>query len=236
MSKGKYILQLNNFSPIETLKKYGLIEDDDNFEIIEDIYKEPTLDIMQDKSIKNRYFLDSKKNKIKSWLHMIDFTMDGPMPAYTNLPCKWCKDIFVTCPLGIPIHYWSKRSNSSDRAAVIKKCRALNIEIEEEDFNFFETEGIFCSFPCAKAYILNKKSNPRYKNSLTNLTLLFKKIYDEIEPIPIASDWEHIDRWGGHLTIEQFRSSFGRMVYEKTINVMKPIMFPISNVSNEVKV
>ena len=103
-------------------------------------------------------------------------------------------------------------------------------------FEFFETEGMFCSFPCIKAYIMENLNNPRYKESLSNLTLLFSNIHKCVKPIPIAPSWKVLEDWCGHQTIEQYRSSFDRLVYEDTNNVMRPIMFPVSTIYEEIKV
>lgn len=231
--KGKYILSLNNFCPKTCIEKYtfNLKGDDFNEEEIikDDIYTTDTIDIMQEKSDRYNYFLDSKKNKIKHWMHMIDFTKEGPLPLNINIPCWWCRELFITCPIGIPTRFWSAKNQNRDRIDVLEKLKELNIEVEN-NFEFFETEGIFCSFPCCKSYILENFNNPRYKNSLNNLSLLYWKLNKNIINIPQAPHWKFLKKWGGHLTIDQFRSSFSHnhLTYEMSPNKMQPFMFPIS--------
>jgi len=232
---GKYIISLNNFSPENTLIKYDIWKSSSTYEMVDDIYDEKVVDIMQDKSDRYMYFIDSKKMKVKCWLNMIDFSRDGILPNATNKPCWWCRHTFVTCPIGIPLKFWCKNSNSIHRLAVLEKCKELNIDVDDS-FEFFETEGIFCSFPCVKAYVMSDINNPRYKESLSNLTLLFSNIHKCIKPIPVASSWKVLDIWGGHQTIEQYRSSFDRLVYEDTNNLLRPIMFPVSTIYEEIKV
>ena len=235
---GKYIISLNNFSPENTLKKYKVWESSakdgaDSYETVkEDIYVEKVADIMQEKSDRYMLFIDSKKMKVKSWLNMVDFARSISLPNATNKPCWWCRSSFVTCPIGAPINFWSKSSSSIHRSAAIKKCQDLNIKVDD-DFEFFETEGIFCSFPCVKAYILSNIKNPRYKECLTNLILLFNSIHKCVKHIPIAPSWKVLEQWGGHQTIEQYRSSFDRLIYEDTNNIMRPIMFPVSTIYEE---
>jgi len=231
--KGKYILNLDNFCSEKCLVKYGIWEDKQEYEIIEDIYEDSVINIMDDDSPKYMLFLDAKKNKVKFWINMYDYTKDGPLPQYTNMPCWWCRDTFLTSPLGIPIRYFSLLDqNTIEYEYIMKKCKHLNIKNVEE---FFETEGIMCSFPCMKAYILKNMNNPRYKNSLDNLSLLMKKLSGKFSECPTAPSWKLIDTWGGHMTIEKFRSSFGHFVYEESINMVKPYMFPISSLNQEIK-
>lgn len=233
MVNGKYILSLNDFSPEHTLKRYGLWEND--YDIIEeDIYTERTCDILQEKSNRYQYFLDSKKNRRKMWLHMVDFARNGPLPSYTDIPCMWCREPFITCPLGIPVTFWDRHSRSRERQTIMDKCRHMNMAIDDS-FEFFETDGVYCSFPCMKAQIMHEYSNPRYKNSFALLTLLYIKLFDTTSVhIPVAPSWKLLKRWGGHMTIEEWRSSFDRIVYEETVNVMQPIMFPIATLHEEI--
>lgn len=230
--KGKYILSLNDFCPSQLLHKLGILNTD--FELIhDDIYNEKTDDIMQEKSDRYVYILDSKKSKIKSWMTMIDFSRNLLMPNTINIPCWWCREIFITRPIGLPVRYWSKeKSYSREWKDIKEKCESMNIKVDD-DFEFFETEGVFCSFPCCKRYIFEHKHNPRYKDATSNLTLLHKLLFNEIVVIPKAPHWKILKRWGGHLTINQFRSSFNKLFYDNTINTMKPIMFLQSEMYQE---
>ena len=81
---GKYIISLNNFSPENTLIKYDIWKSSSTYEMVDDIYDEKVVDIMQDKSDRYMYFIDSKKMKVKCWLNMIDFSRDGILPNATN--------------------------------------------------------------------------------------------------------------------------------------------------------
>jgi len=54
--------------------------------------------------------------------------------------------------------------------------------------------------------------------------------------IPIAGPVEVIDSYGGHLSIKEFRASFGFLQYETTINVKRPYMFSSSMYIEETRV
>lgn len=229
----KYVIQLKNFNPQKTLVKYGIWENDGKYEILSNIYEESTTEILQDKSDRHMYFYDSKKMRKKMWIHMIDLTKGGPLPVYTDIPCMWCRESFITCPIGAPIKYISK--NSREMRIIKQKCKNLNIDIDK-NFDFFETDGIFCSFPCVKSYIRENISHPRFKNAYNNLTLLHYKLFNSLQKIPFAPSYKILKKWGGHLTIEQYRSSFGKFIYEDTYNIVSPIMFPVSNLFEEIAV
>ena len=106
-----------------------------------------------------------------------------------------------------------------------------------DTIDFFETEGIFCSFPCTKAYISEelKKGNIRYKDSPTLFTLLYLKLYGKVVVIEKAADWRNIDTWGGHLSINHYRGTFCKLQYKSTCNVKRPFMYSIGTYVEEIK-
>jgi len=183
------------------------------------------------------FFFDSKKRRIKIWPIMID-QKQKTLPLFTNKPCRFCHHSYNTHPIGCPIKYHHlKETGSDDFKKINRFLKENNLSTETNDF--FETEHMFCSWPCVKAYIfLCLSQNPhshRYKNSLSYLSLMYKKIMGSVTPpkIPTAGPIELIDTYGGHLTIEEYRLSFGILDYEMTINsncpsVFRPYMFPSS--------
>ena len=116
-----------------------------------------------------------------------------------NINCWWCKHIIPSDvhPIGCPVKYY-------------KKDISKNIE---EDF--FETDGIFCSFNCTLSYI-NEVSvhNIRYRESGGLLYILYKKIFNCFPPnmdIKAALDWKLLKIFGGIMNIEEFRNSFQKL-------------------------
>jgi len=67
--------------------------------------------------------------------------------------------------------------------------------------NFFETEGIVCSFNCMVSYIDDNSLNPLYQNSYNYLHLMYKYIFGEYPSNPIirAPSWKLRKEYGGQL-------------------------------------
>lgn len=194
-------------------------------------------EIMHEKSKRFIFFLDPNKNKIKYWVNLIDINQNGALPRYTQKPCWWCRSTFKTRPIGCPIEYHSHKSEGLDKKRFEEKLKESNLPTDTNDF--FETEGIFCMFPCVKAYALQQISitkSAKYKKTLTLITSLFLKIFGNISTIPTADTWKVLKDWGGHLTPEQYRSSMGRLHYEETINQRRPYVYSSSLYIKETRV
>jgi hypothetical protein len=79
----------------------------------------------------------------------------------------------------------------------------------------YETDGVFCSFNCCQAWILDNKTNPLYSLS----TMLLAKMYNSImgtknASIPPAPHWRILKQYGGHLNILKFREGFNKVDYK----------------------
>jgi len=123
------------------------------------------------------------------------------IPSKTNLYCWWCKYQipFDIHPLGCPVKY--------HRKDIPGQGTGLN--------EYFETDGIFCSFNCICAYS-NEVSiyNIRYKESGGLLYILYKKIFDTFPPnmnIVPALDWRLLKNFGGTMSIDDFRNNFQKI-------------------------
>lgn len=171
------------------------------------------------------------KNKVKTYMTMVDVHQQKCLPLTTNKPCWWCGYEFDTLPLGIPLHYHSHVDKCNTE--IQKFLTIRNFQSTTNDF--FETDGLFCSFPCCKAYLVANGFKGKYKNSFSLLTLLHIKLYGEINIIPSAPPRELLEKWGGPLTIEEYRSKFGQYQYFRTPNIKRPFMFSISSIIEEIK-
>lgn len=191
----------------------------------------PITDILQERSKRLHLFFDERKNTIKCWPVMIDHTIDGLMPTTTTRPCWWCRASFTTRPIGCPLKYTPL--TGIERSRVVPRIEAMGLTPTE---GAFETEGMFCSFPCCKAYIIEQRQDVKYKDSLGLLGQLYTALYDKRPEYPIAPSWKLIDTWGGHLTIQQYRASFTRVEYEETINIRRPYIFCSSQYLAERKI
>ena len=170
------------------------------------------------------YFLDPHKHKIKLWCNMFDIAQFGPLPIHTTKPCWNCRHTFSTYPIGCPIRYVKTSMLSPILFSQIKEwLKSMNLP--EDIGDIFETEGIFCSFPCALRYIISQGKVALYKKSATLLALMYSRFTGQISDIPKAASWKVLKPYGGHLTIEEYRESFGKFSYVETPNIRKPMMY-----------
>lgn len=194
----------------------------------------PITELLHEKSKRGFYFLDTRKSPNKFWGIMIDITANGPLPGSTKAPCWWCRHSFQTRPIGCPLKYNGHRNSGVEKERFDEKAVAANIDCSTNDF--FETEGCFCSFPCCKAYILDQRSSVKYKESAALLTLLFFKLFGVISDFPCAPTWKILKEYGGHLTITEFRATFGKIEYLETVNTRRPYMYCSSQYISEKKI
>ena len=68
----------------------------------------------------------------------------------------------------------------------------------------FDTMGCFCSWPCMKAYNIDR-AGPRYGEYQQFITLMRKHMYGKIEPCRVAPKRQCLKVFGGTLDIEEFR-------------------------------
>lgn len=194
-------------------------------------------ELMHEKTRKSKkaiYFLDSNKNQIKYWISMFDVYQKGILPQYTNIDCWWCRLPFDTHPIGCPLKYHYHKNDGIEKERFEAKLTELNMKIDSNEF--FETEGNFCSFPCVKSYIrsmLAQTKSSKYKEAFSLLTILYLKLKGEIIKIPFAPSWKTCIKNMGHLTNEQYRETFDRLIYEDTVNTCRPFMFSSSSYVKE---
>lgn len=233
-STAKRLVTLYDVNVEDILRKYYGGEDESSDEIIETpISLDNKINIntlMHEKGNKSKncvYFIDPNKEKIKLWVNMYDISQNEVLPRYTNKPCWWCRSTFSYHPIGCPIKYNSNNVSELKKKRISKKLSDANLTIEE-GIDYFETEGVFCTFPCVKAYILDKLSKSgliNYKKSLALLSQLYTKLTGEIRIMPTASSWKMLIEYGGHLTPEEFRASTGVLHYTETVNIKRPLMY-----------
>lgn len=194
------------------VEEYESPEDNIPLTIIEEDEEVPLSDLLHERSKKAYYFLDVKKNEIKLWPNLIDMTLNGPLPVSTTKSCWWDRHPFNNRPIGCPIRYHVKNGVET-----------------------YETEGIFCSFPCCKAYIIDKGSKVKYKDSLSLLTTLFETFITEksYNMLPPSPSWKLLKDYGGHLSIQEYRATFGRLEYDETVNTKRCLLVSSSQYIQE---
>ena len=219
--------QLSNLDLDKIHKKYGIVidEKEENFtsnnttKLSELTTEKGTPEIIS--------FLDEAKKTHHCQLSMIDFNsgMDISMLRYS---CYWCRHPFETMPIGCPIkyipsqaikHYYSQISRdyyTIKENITEKKHMSLkdNSSISLDEGGYYETDGVFCSFNCCKAFIDDNKRNSLYSLSDTLLLKIYNKVMNSknklIYPAP---HWRILEQYGGDLNIIKFRESFNKIEY-----------------------
>lgn len=202
---------------------------------LDNLYETNVTSLIHENSKKYVTFLDPHQSSVKMWITMLDYVTGGPLPVSTDKACWWCRDTFISCPIGAPIKYHSHKLSGPKKEIIENNLRKYNLPTDTNDF--FETEGIFCSFPCVKAYISEelKKGNILYKDSTTLLSLLYFKLYGIVLVIDKAPTWRLIDKWGGHLPINHYRASYCKLEYTTTCNIKRPLMYSVGTLIEETR-
>ena len=175
-------------------------------------------------------FYDPDKNKINLLITMCDHIENKTLPLITDKPCHWCGYNFQTAPIGCPLRYLPDDINNQ---TFLRYLQERNMDSSTTDL--FETEGLFCSFPCCKAYIMDNRFSNKYKRSISLLYLLYFKVYGVRMNIPRAPHWKLLERWCGSMTIEEYRNSFCRLVYNISPNIKRPFMYTTGTYVEELK-
>ena len=173
-------------------------------------------------------FLDESKRLHTCHVSMIDFfsRMDVNLLRYH---CFWCRHPFDTRPIGCPIRYVSsqaekkyhshisrdtytiKENVTAKRRQGLDESNQLSLKIGE----YYETDGVFCSFNCCQAWINDNKHNRMYDIS----AVLLMKMYNAMmgtKMIVIAPSphWRTLEQYGGHLNIMKYREGFKKVDYK----------------------
>lgn len=259
MSKNnsKYTFTLNNIDVIKIHLKFDIELSQQDINETDDVTSTTKLtDLSNEKGITSNTisFLDESKKLHVCNISMIDFYSKKDINLL-RYHCFWCRHPFETHPIGCPIKYVSNKvvkkyySNISKDVYTIKEditthrknvVSSQTTDTQETDINttnntYYETDGVFCSFNCCKAYITENKQNTMYNNSSILLNRLFNTIMGtktiDINPAP---HWRLLKHYGGHLNIVQFRESFNKIDYDchGTTNTL-PLFFPIGTLYEE---
>jgi hypothetical protein len=153
------------------------------------------------------------KNKItKSSVEKCLLTMDEAnknksWPSSIHIHCWWCCHPFDNQPCSIPYEY--KNNN-------------------------YHVYGVFCSPECAAAYNftdIHGVSDMWERYSLLNM--LYRRVYDnKYYKIKLAPPRQTLKIFGGHLSIEEYRSNFNNQTHSYRI-IMPPMVsiIPVQELS-----
>ena len=167
-------------------------------------------------------FLDESKRAHSCKLSMIDFEskLDINLTSYN---CFWCRHSFEYKPIGCPIRFVPSQAVKQYYSHISKSDYTIKEHTNSEETiknvtinkaNYYETDGVFCSFNCCKAYIDDNKHKRIYDDS----TMLLLKIYNDLMEskcsiITPAPHWKMLEVYGGVLDITKFRQSFNKIEY-----------------------
>uniref|UniRef100_A0A6C0J8Z8 MYM-type domain-containing protein n=1 Tax=viral metagenome TaxID=1070528 RepID=A0A6C0J8Z8_9ZZZZ len=111
-----------------------------------------------------------------------------------NINCWWCRHSYTTPTVCLPEYYFKEQ---------------------------FYTFGNFCSYNCALSYNINLNDDNIFKRS-SLLYYFYKKTYNITLKIVQSPSWKVLKKYGGVLSISEFRKNFVSNDYE--YNYIKPPM------------
>lgn len=194
-------------------------------------------------------FLDDNKDKVDN-ITMIDYLTMENLPERVDLKCFWCRNNFDWMPLGCPLKYNSSQLEKTYYSDITKDNYTIkeNISCNKRDLlqnkiqngkntikiferEYYETDGIFCSFNCCLAFIIENKHNSLYKHSKN----LLKKIYfDVFGALPVnllpSPSWRLLKEYGGNQTITEFRKKLNKVEYNQVGMVRNNLKFKMCGI------
>lgn len=176
-------------------------------------------------------YIDEAKSDHICLLTMHDVVSNQNLPKQTNLSCYHCHHGFSNIPLGCPIDFKNSKIYKNYYSEITKNNYILQESIvstnqnrpnhpsyfqtEVQPLNYYVTDAIFCSFNCCKAFIQNNKNIPIYTQSEYLLNKIYKDLFETTEKFHIepAPDWRLLEKYGGPLSIDEFRKNFYKIDY-----------------------
>ena len=180
-------------------------------------------------------FLSENKNTVKCNISMIDYKNKNPIDKNIKYKCFWDRNYIPDNiqPVGCPIKYIPNRCTKIYHSEINKEKYIINENVTEkrskeilnrndkkyniENRDIYECDGIFCSFNCCYAFLLEyeNKKNPLYKNSESLLLKIYYQLNNNdinTKIIP-AGHWRTLVEHGGNITIEKLRENFNKIEY-----------------------
>ena len=131
--------------------------------------------------------------------------------------CWWCSHDVGNTQIGVPTERTLKHKRVAPRF-MMDIAPPLPVS---ENIDIYELEGQFCSFECARAYIIAQKDY-KYENQLQRLSHMRKHAFlkkgvefKKIPPFKSAPSWKTLKQYGGTLDIEEFRSDTTEWVIDQ---------------------
>ena len=220
--KEKFTFILPEINPSEVDKKFNIkFETNLDIEPSSSVNTTKIIDLQMDESMKLHSFIHESK---KYTITMIDSVSKTRINC--NI-CFWDHQPFDTQPIGCPIdfeaHILEKTVTYKEDALStmtqhvskqkIKQVNTSTNGIVVTEKNVYVTDGIFCSFNCCLAFIMDNAHTMKYVKSRVLLMKMYTDIFQQIKLIKPAPSWRLLEQYGGSMTIDQFKNSFNNYVY-----------------------
>lgn len=172
-------------------------------------------------------FLDEAKRSHTCHVSMIDHStqVDVSMLRYD---CYWCRYPFDTRGIGCPVRYIPSQAVKTFYSEISRDTRTIKENITDkrrtilndprvfvEKADYYETDGVFCSFNCCQAWIDDNKHDSLYDPSHSLLIKMYCDMMNvKAVEIKAAPHWRLRRESGGHYTHLTFREGFGKVEYD----------------------
>jgi hypothetical protein len=120
----------------------------------------------------------NKRKVINTTLNLVN--IEGKWSNETKIDCWWDSCSFSSRPVSIPFKYFNKS---------------------------YHVYGVYCSFNCALAAIL-KEDDTKVWEKISLLNKMYCEMYGTNDPIYPAYDKRTLIKYGGNLSIEEYRNKF----------------------------
>lgn len=173
--------------------------------------------------------ISKDKKKIHTYLSLIDIVSGKKIPEETNIPCHGCRRKFKSQPMGIPIDFHPSYYVSKNDSTKIKRLTIKEREKLENDKNnsivvmdYFDTEGIVCSFNCMISCI-EESPSPIYKKTPYLISMMYRMIFGKYpdQKIIKAPSWKMREEYGGPLSDDEFERSLQTIQFSDTHQCQK---------------
>jgi len=224
MSKKRHFIILTHIDRTVLHENYGILHQDiggkqpnGNNLKQETIHSTKISDLQRDNI---SYINQQTKQLNKCNVSTVDLNSSKPCNLL-KYNCFWCRHPFsndaIGCPIAIENNKMLKKYTSAINNVEYNIVDELPLsKIPNNDQHMiYTTDGVFCSFNCCVSYINdNKKDNNLYDNSYSLLLRLYRDMTNvPVNKIQPAPHWRLLERYGGHLSISQFRDEMDIVKY-----------------------
>jgi hypothetical protein len=126
--------------------------------------------------------------------------------------CNYLKDSVCSSITSKSNRFEQSVTQETDKNSIKKNNNEENSDVNNNKYHkiltkdFFETDGIFCSFNCIVSFIEENSYNPLYQNSNHLLYLMYKHIFGYFpnKPFIRSPSWKLRKEYGGILSDEDY--------------------------------